>query len=258
MAITKNNRDNWNANLYDEKHSFVSQFGQSVIELLAPKQGEHILDLGCGTGDLAHIINGLGATVVGVDKSENMIVQAQEKYPNIQFSVQDATQLDYHQEFDAVFSNATLHWVKTPKQALESVYQSLKPGGRFVAELGGKGNVQKITDEVISQYEKLGQKFETEKFPWYFPSVGEYTALMEEVGFTVAFSVYFDRPTPLEGENGITNWIEMFGSSLFAGMDEKMRQEIITSSENNLRKSLYKNGKWVADYKRLRVIGIKK
>ncbi|WP_147533873.1 class I SAM-dependent methyltransferase [Bacillus marasmi] len=257
MAIIQNKQDHWNANLYDEKHAFVSQFGQSVIELLTPKQGEKILDLGCGTGDLAQIINGLGATVVGVDKSENMVKQAQDKYPDIRFFVKDATQLEYHEEFDAVFSNATLHWVKAPKQALQSIYSSLKPGGRFVAELGGKGNVQKITDEVISQYEKHGQKFDIEKFPWYFPSIGEYTALMEEVGFTVAFCVYFDRPTPLEGENGITNWIEMFGSSLFAGMDAKIKQEIITNSESNLRNILYKNGKWVADYKRLRVIGIK-
>lgn len=258
MGKTQAKQDHWNANLYDSQHSFVSQYGQGVIELLAPKQGEQILDLGCGTGDLAHTINGLGAEVIGIDKSENMIIQAQEKYPDIQFFVKDATQLEYHQEFDAVFSNATLHWVKAPKQALESIYKSLKSGGRFVAELGGKGNVQQITDEVIRQYEKHGQKFNTEKFPWYFPSVGEYSALMEEVGFTVAFVVYFDRPTPLEGENGITNWIEMFGSSIFTGMDAKIKQEIITNSQNNLRKILYNNGKWVADYKRLRVIGIKK
>nr|WP_330220445.1 class I SAM-dependent methyltransferase [Neobacillus mesonae] len=102
----------WDANLYDTNYSFVSKYGNSLVELLAPKQGEKILDLGCGTGDLANTIYEVGGDIVGVDKSETMVEQAIRKYPHIQFMVQDATDLDFHSQFDAVFSNAALHWVQ--------------------------------------------------------------------------------------------------------------------------------------------------
>ena len=162
---TQSIQDHWNANLYDQNHSFVSKYGSNLIELLAPKLGEKILDLGCGTGDLAKKLDDVGVNIVGADKSQNMITQALNKYPNISFVVGDATDLDYHTEFDAVFSNATLHWVKQPKRALECIFQSLKPGGRFVAEFGGKGNVKTITDEIIHQINKSGIEFKQEQFP---------------------------------------------------------------------------------------------
>lgn len=254
---TQTNNDTWNANLYDQSHSFVSKYGNDVIELLAPKQGEKILDLGCGTGDLAKNLDDIGVNIVGVDKSQNMVTQALSKYPHIQFKVRDATNLGYNIEFDAVFSNATLHWVKQPKQALNCIYQSLKPGGRFVAEFGGRGNVQIITDQIIHQIQQSGIEFSTEQFPWYYPSIGEYTGLMEEIGFRVTFANHFDRPTPLDGENGLRNWIEMFSSSMFEGIDEDKKGEIIRKVEKNLKEILYQNGRWIADYKRIRVIGIK-
>lgn len=246
--------DQWNANLYDENHSFVSKFGNSLVEMLAPSKGEHILDLGCGTGDLAKRLFDEGIQVVGIDKSNNMITQAKEKYPEISFQVQDATELNYTNKFDAVFSNATLHWIKSPKQALQGIYKSLKQGGRFVAEFGGKGNVQAITDAMIHQ---LGMDYHIELFPWYYPSIGEYSSLLEEVGFRVTFAQHFDRPTPLEGPNGLKNWIKMFGTSFFQGIEEENKEEIITQVENQLRSSLYLNNQWVADYKRIRIIAIK-
>lgn len=249
--------DNWNAHLYDSKHSFVSKFGEDLIELLAPKKGEYILDLGCGTGDLAYKLNKLGVNVIGIDKSENMVDQAKKKYPHIKFEVQDALNLDYHYEFDAVFSNATLHWVKPPKQALICIYKALKQDGRFVAEFGGKGNVKIITDEILNQFEKLGIEFKAELFPWYFPNIGEYSTLMEEVGFRVIFAQHFDRLTPLDGDHGIRNWIQMFGNSMFEGLTEETKDFIITKVENNLKGVLFQNGGWFADYKRIRVIGIK-
>jgi ubiquinone/menaquinone biosynthesis C-methylase UbiE len=253
----KTDSDNWNAKLYDRKHSFVSKFGEDLIELLAPKKGEYILDLGCGTGDLAYKLHKLGVNVVGVDKPENMVEQAIKKYPHLKFEVQDALNLVYNLEFDAVFSNATLHWVKPPKQALDCIYNALKQNGRFVAEFGGKGNVKIITDEILNQFEKLGIEYKAELFPWYFPSIGEYSTLMEEVGFRVIFAQHFDRPTPLEGDNGIRNWIEMFGRSIFEGLTEETKNLIITQVENNLKGILFHNGAWFADYKRIRVIGIK-
>ncbi len=258
MGKIQNGKDQWNAALYDHKHSFVSNYGTDVIELLAPKKDEHILDLGCGTGDLAKNLFDRGIHVVGIDKSANMISQAQNKYPKIPFYVNDALDLPFKNTFDAVFSNAVFHWIKQPVLALENIYSSLKEGGRFVAELGGKGNVQMITDEVRNQFQQLGLNFDEELFPWYFPSVGEYTTLMEKVGFDVIYAYHFERPTHLEGENGLRNWLKMFGESMFAGFGEETKNIIIMNTEQNLRSIMYKDSNWIADYKRLRVVGIKK
>lgn len=253
----ENVKDIWDANLYDHKHSFVSKYGSSLIELLAPKQGERILDLGCGTGDLARQLYEHGVEIVGVDKSEKMVDQAIRKYPHIQFLVQDATTLDYHDEFDAVFSNATLHWVQRADLALRGIYQSLRLGGRFVAEFGGKGNVQTIINEIIRQVNESGYEFKNENYPWFYPSIAEYSTLMEAAGFTVTFAQHFNRPTPLEGEHGLINWIEMFGNHLLIGIPENTKNEIVTNVENNLRGILYRDGRWMADYKRIRIIGVK-
>ncbi len=254
MENVSHQTDQWNANLYDENHSFVSKYGNSLIELLAPREGERILDLGCGTGDLAKRLFDQGVQVIGVDKSNNMITQASEKYPEIPFFVQDATQLPYTNEFDAVFSNATLHWVTKPKQALECIYKGLKQTGRFVAEFGGKGNVQTIIDEIIHQ---LGRDNHRTDSPWYYPSIGEYSSLMEEVGFRVTFTQHYDRPTPLVGANGLKNWIRMFAMSFFYGLDEKEQEETINKVEQQLRSKLFQDNQWIADYKRIRVISVK-
>lgn len=251
------NSDNWNANLYDEKHVFVSQFGRELVELLAPVKSERILDIGCGTGDLANKLAINLVNVVGIDKSANMINQARAKYPHLTFRVDDATDLKYKDEFDAVFSNATLHWVKPPEHALSCIYNGLKAGGRFVAEFGGKGNVQLITDEIINQFNVLGMEYEPKNFPWYFPSIAEYSTLMENAGFRVVFAHHFERPTPLDGENGLRNWIEMFAGNIFGSETNETKQFIITKVEKNLKEVLYKNGSWLADYKRIRVIGMK-
>lgn len=259
MKEASQQKDNWNANLYDSKHSFVSLLGNNLIDLLAPQKGEKILDLGCGTGDLAKKISEFGASVIGVDGSENMVMTAKSKFPKISFMVQDATNLSFHCEFDAVFSNAVLHWVKPPKQALQGILNGLKPGGRFVAEFGGKGNVQSITDELIHQIRAFGFNFELEDFPWYYPSIGEYTSMMEEVGFRVTFAQHIDRPTPLEGKNGLSNWLEMFGTSFFKHIPAKTKMDIIKKVEQNLESSLFdhNSNSWIADYKRIRVVGIR-
>ncbi|MEH7414944.1 methyltransferase domain-containing protein [Neobacillus drentensis] len=250
-------RDTWNANLYDSKHSFVSLYGESLIELLAPQKGEKILDLGCGTGDLAKQLSDYGSEITGVDRSEKMIEKAKKKYPTIHFIVQDATNLTFHHEFDAVFSNAALHWIKQPKQALTCIYNCLRQGGRFVAEFGGKDNVKAISDELIHQLEAEGITFNSELFPWFFPSIAEYSSLMEQAGFRVTFAQHFDRPTPLDGDSAIKNWIDMFGSSLLTDVPETKKAGIIAKVESNLKEVLYRDGRWIGDYKRIRVIGFK-
>ncbi|MBW4600988.1 MAG: class I SAM-dependent methyltransferase [Calothrix sp. FI2-JRJ7] len=242
-------QNTWNASLYEGKHAFVWQYGEDLLNLLSPQQGEKILDVGCGTGQLAAKIADTGAIVTGIDASAAMVEKAKLNYPNLEFAVADARLLEFDTEFDAVFSNATLHWIPEAVDVINSIHRALKPGGRFVAEFGGKGNVKLITDAL---YQALENKSPS---PWYFPSIGEYTALLEKHGFDVSYAVLFDRPTPLpDGEAGLRNWLMMFASRFFANSTQ---QEVIKTVEEQLKPILYKNGTWTADYRRLRIIAMR-
>ena len=188
----------WNTRLYDQKHDFVSNYGKDVIKLLEPKKGEYILDLGCGTGDLAKIINDSGANVLGFDSSEEIIGKAREKYPLIDFKTGYAENFNFSEKFDAVFSNATLHWVLEKEKAIDCIYKSLKQGGRFVAEFGGKGNVNNIDTALRDSLKRHGYNDLANKKVWYFPSLSEYTSLLEKRGFRVTWASHFDRNTFLK------------------------------------------------------------
>lgn len=240
----------WDANLYENKHSFVWQYGESLIELLSPQKGESILDLGCGTGQLAQKIAISGAEVIGIDQAPSMIEQAQKNYPDLKFTVADARNFEFSQPFDAIFSNAALHWVKEPKQVIKCIWQALKPGGRFIAEFGGKGNVQAIV-------EALESTIQINQNPWYFPSIAEYATLLEQQGFCVTYATLFERPTPLEGEAGIANWLQMFCRHLLSGIPPEKQIGVIRELEQHLHSKLYRDGVWIADYKRIRVMAIK-
>jgi trans-aconitate methyltransferase len=130
----------WNAKLYDDKHGFVSKYGEDLLGWLDPVNGERILDVGCGTGQLAAQIAQHGAKVTGFDYSAQMIEKARAAYPEIPFDIMDARNFHYDQPFDALFSNAALHWINEPEAVIGSMYRALKPGGRLVIEMGGKGN----------------------------------------------------------------------------------------------------------------------
>ncbi|AEG61507.1 class I SAM-dependent methyltransferase [Desulforamulus ruminis] len=248
----------WDSHFYDHKHNFVSEYGSELIDLLRPQKNERILDLGCGTGDLANKITHSGAEVIGIDASENMIHKAKEKYPNIEFKVMDAVNLHLNGNFDGVFSNATLHWIKESQRLLAQVYSVLKPKGRFVAEFGGKDNVKTVTDAIITSIREAGYSFADQDFPWYFPTIGEYTSLMEQTGFTVTYATYFARPTKLvDDKDGIKDWIHMFGNNLLAVVPAEVRGDIIGKVEKKLYQRQFINGHWYADYKRIRVMGLK-
>ncbi|MBW4501479.1 MAG: methyltransferase domain-containing protein [Scytonema hyalinum WJT4-NPBG1] len=248
----------WNAELYDSKHSFVSELATDLVELLSPKPGEYILDLGCGTGHLTHKIASKGAEVIGIDSASTMIEQASQNYPPIDFSVIDARKLPFTEKFDAIFSNAVLHWIKEPEEVVIGINRALKPGGRFVAEFGGKGNVQAIVTAIYHALQKAGYPADAALSPWYFPSIGEYGSLLEKHGLQLTFATLFERPTPLEdGEQGMQNWLKMFANSFFNGLSVDAQMSTLTDIENQLRPTLYKNGTWFADYKRIRVIAIK-
>jgi trans-aconitate methyltransferase len=244
----------WNSALYDEKHSFVWKLAEGVLELLDAKPGERILDLGCGTGHLTAKIAEAGAHVVGVDRSPEMIRQAREKYPALRFEVMDASELTLGGAFDAVFSNATLHWIKQPERVIAGISKLLRPGGRFAAEFGGKGNTSELVKAVVRVWKKLGLPGPS-PHPWYYPSVAEYAGLLEKNGFEVTYAILFDRPTPLDdGERGLRNWLEMFGASLVESLPEAKRGRLKEEIEEQLRPLLFLDGRWVMDYRRLRIV----
>lgn len=246
----------WNSSLYDAQHDFVSKYGESLITQLNAQPGESILDLGCGTGDLAAQISESGAEVLGIDSSEEMINTAREKYPRLNFEVAKAENFHYPNRFDAIFSNATLHWVLRKENAIASIYNSLKTGGRLVAELGGKGNVHSIVHALKEALTAIGKPDIAATELWYFPSLAEYSSLLEKAGFRVQFASHFDRDTILKTD-GIRIWLQMFARAYLDQLPFNQQQEIIDEVANRLEKTNLINGEWHADYVRLRIIAIK-
>jgi len=252
-------QDFWNSALYEGSHAFVWQYGESLLELLVPKAGERILDLGCGTGQLTEKIAQSGAFVHGIDSSLSMISTARSNYPQLDFAVANARNFQVNEPLDAVFSNAVLHWIKEPDAVINCVAKALKPGGRFVAEFGGKGNVGAIVRALLSVLSEIGCEEPQALNPWYFPSIGEYAGLLEKQGFDVGYAVLFDRPTPLEGGSaGMANWIKMFAGGFLSGLSDDVRSHVIRTVEEHLRSVLYRDGNWNADYRRIRIVAVKK
>ncbi|HKW64333.1 MAG TPA: methyltransferase domain-containing protein [Candidatus Acidoferrum sp.] len=344
----------WNPAAYDAKHAFVYEKAKGLVELLAPKAGERILDLGCGTGALTAEIAARGAEVLGVDRSAEMIGQARKKFPALRFEVMDARQLrfgtdvaqddtargekqippdrsrdsqnslvtaipppiagagipfdvapyeaileardrsrlrakeqnhdseegaektksrslspirtnhswvqdDSLEGFDAVFSNAVLHWIPEADDVIAGVARVLKPGGRFVAEFGGKGNIQTLVAGFHKALAALDLRPPEPVGPWFYPSVAEYAGMLERHGLEVREASLFDRPTVLEeGERGLENWIRVFRNSFVEKMGEADAARWIREVERLCRSDLFRDGSWVLDYRRLRIAAWKK
>ena len=247
----------WDADDYDDGHGFVTEYGQSLLDLLDPKPEERVLDLGCGTGHLTADIADRGATAVGIDQSAEMVTQARETYPDRFFRQADARTFEVDEPVDAVFSNAALHWVPEADHdaVIENVADALAPGGRFVAEMGGTGNVDRIVTATLAELSERGYDRES---PWYFPTVGEYATRLEAGGFEVRRAVLFDRPTELEnGANGLVDWLSMFGDSLFAGLTDDERDAVVAGVEDRLRPDMFDGETWTADYRRLRFVAVR-
>lgn len=240
--------DHWNPRTYDDKHDFVWQLGAGVLELLHPKAGEIILDPGCGTGHLTAQIARSHALAIGFDPSLNMLETARRAYPHLDFRQADGRDFDFPERFDAVFSNAALHWIHEPEAVIARVFHHLKSGGRFVVEFGGKGNVAALDRALGEAAQKLGLP------PFcalnYFPSVGQYASLLEQVGFEVRFATLFNRPTPLNGEHGARNWLRQFRAVYLDSLEPAASMAVLDEAENFLRPILYKDDAWFADYRR--------
>ncbi len=248
----------WDTALYDGKHSFVWKYGEGVFELLAPGRGERILDLGCGTGHLTNRIAAAGADVVGVDRSPRMIESAKENYPELEFIESDATTLGFNSEFDAVFSNATIHWIKDQVGLASALWRALKPGGRFAAEFGGKGNLSAVREALKRAMSNIGHQITNGGLERYYPSIGEYATLLESAGFHVTHAVHFERPTKLEnGERGLKDWLATFADNILNPLPPEERNKVILNVESQLRSELFRDGSWFADYRRIRIRAFK-
>ncbi len=256
-SFSENEGIKWNAGLYNDKHSFVAKYGEDVLEWLQPQTGEHILDIGCGTGTLTQKLSESGANVIGIDASADMIEKAKASFPNIKLFVKDATNFSFDEPFDAAFSNATLHWINEQENALQCIYNSLKKEGRFVFEMGGKHNIESIHAAVKKAIPEAGYSDAVPDKTNYFPSVAQQCALLENVGFTVSNVAYFKRPTELKGDDGMKNWIIQFCTLFFTHISSYDIENIIHRAVDILRPTNYKNGIWYADYVRLRVKAIK-
>jgi trans-aconitate methyltransferase len=243
----------WDPATYARNARFVSDLGSPVLQLLAAKPGERILDLGCGDGVLTKKLVDLGCEVVAVDSSVPQVEAA--KKLGLNAHAISGEDLPYKEEFDAVFSNAVLHWIKRADPMIAGVYRSLKPGARFVAECGGHGCVQKIRAALVQALDRRGVDGEA-RVPWYFPTPGDYATRLERAGFRVDSIALIPRPTPLPGD--IVGWLETFALNFFQGFSDKERDdylhEVRTALEPQLRDA---DGTWVADYVRLRFAATK-
>ncbi|HWY45692.1 MAG TPA: methyltransferase domain-containing protein [Candidatus Sulfotelmatobacter sp.] len=248
----------WDAGQYDAKHAFVYEKAKVLVDLLAPKAGERILDLGCGTGVLTAEIAARGAEIFGVDRSEEMVAQARSKFPALKFEVVDATQLKFDAEFDAVFSNAVLHWIPEGEKVIGGFARALKPGGRFVAEFGGRGNIKTLVKAFHRAFATLGLREPEGVSPWFYPSIAEYSGLLEKHGLEVRQASLFERPTVLEdGTRGLENWIRVFRQTYIEKLGEAAAAKWIREVERQCRPLLFHEGDWVLDYRRLRLVAVR-
>lgn len=244
----------WKADRYAEHARFVSVLGQPVLELLNPRPGERILDVGCGDGMLSARIIESGAAVVGVDASQNMLVAAKQR--GIDARLADATNLTFQAEFDAAFSNAALHWMKRdPDAVLRGIRRALKPGGRFAGEFGGHGCVAAIMVALLAVLDRHGIKNPVSLIPWYFPTVSDYGHKLERAGFRVDSIELIPRPTILPTD--MRGWLETFAGPFTQALLQQERAGALDEAVSLLRPALCDSeGHWTVDYVRLRFLAV--
>ena len=224
----------WDVERYEASHSYVWNFGRGVLDWLAAQPGERILDAGCGAGQLTSEIAAAAASVLGIDAAPSMVAQARQNFPKLDFALADLTTFHTDKPFDAVFSNAVLHWVRPPQEAANRLAAALRLGGRLVVEFGGHGNVARIQNA-------LGEH----RAPWFFPSIAEYGAILEAAGLEPVQAILFDRPTRVEGDHGLDDWLQMYVPSLPVAV----RQAAV----EQLKPDMFASGVWTLDYRRLRI-----
>jgi trans-aconitate methyltransferase len=242
----------WDADRYQRQFGFVSALAGGVLELLDPMPGEVVLDLGCGTGELAASIAAAGVRVIALDSDPAMVAKASRRLGAEHTLLADGHDFTLPEPVDAVFSNAALHWMSRPAQVVGRVREALVPGGRFVAELGGARNIEAIIAAVRAALVEAGLVEPAP--PWYFPTPAQYAGLLEAGGFRVARMEYFPRPTPLaDCPNGLADWVAMFGGAMTAQVPAELLPGVL-ERVNQLGAPRLR--RWFADYWRLRLVAV--
>ena len=242
------NRTTWSPDTYSKNARFVSDLGEPLLNLLAPQPGETIMDLGCGDGALTEKIAAAGSLVIGIDSSLPFAEAARARGLNV--ALMDAHHLSLKRQFDAVFSNAALHWMKRPEWVVEGVANCLERSGRFVGEFGGKGNVETIRAALQAGLRKRGiDPWSVD--PWYYPSPEEYSDLLTRFGFKLDYIELIPRPTKLPGD--ILSWLQVFAQPFINAVTSSERPRFLADLRDELEPALWKaDGSWYADYVRLR------
>ena len=245
-------KQTWSATLYDSRHDYVARYGAALLEWLSPQPGEAILDLGCGTGDLSVRIAQAGAEVWGVDADPVMLAQARAKFPGLRFLQADAMALpDLGRTFDAVFSNAVLHWIPDLGRLAEGLARVLRPGGRFVAECGGAACNAGINTALRLTAEAHGLPFADTA---HFRPLSEMVIPFERAGFRVVRTEWFPRDTPLVGEDGMLNFLRMFRKGCVAAASDAEQEALFAETVERLRPTHLRPDGWHADYTRQRLL----
>jgi trans-aconitate methyltransferase len=252
----------WDPTLYNQRAAFVTAAGSELVELLAPRAGERVLDIGCGTGELTAELAARGAVVTGLDASAEMLAVARQRHPTLSFTQGDAQVLGADDglagAFDAVFSNAALHWMPRQSDVVAGVARALARPGRFVAEMGGHGNTAAVLRALREVLPRLGE--DPERFiPWTFPDPAQHAALLERHGFRVQQLTHFDRPSRMEGENGLRTWLTLFSEPLLRALGDR-REGFFIEMEQACRAALRREDqtgpRWEIDYVRLRFFAL--
>jgi len=241
----------WNADEYKSNFGFVYQYGEDVLNLINAEKDALVVDLGCGNGTLSKKLSDKGYRVLGIDASEDMLKIAKEQYPEIEFQLADARKFQMAEKADVIFSNAVLHWIDADQQEklIQNISNQLKTGGQFVCEFGGKGCAETVHSTLEKCFSQHGLTYHR---TFYFPTIGEYAPVLEKYGFKVEYAVLFDRPTEQKTKDGLANWIRMFVTAPFVGIDEETTEDIISQTVKELEGILYHDGKWYVDYVRIR------
>lgn len=245
---------NWDAKDYKKNFSFVTKYGEDLLNLIDFKNVKTALDIGCGNGDLTKKIKDMGINIIGLDSSSDMINLAKQNHKDITFINESITDYKSIDTFDLIFSNACMHWISDQESTIKNISTSLKKGGQYVCEFGGFLCANHIHQALKEEFNKLGYAY---KFPFYFPKIGEYTSLLEKYGLSVKYAILFDRPTPMQNGKTVIDWINMFVTQAFEDIKESDKLIILNNTYNKLKPILYQDDTWIIDYTRIRIKAIK-
>ena len=240
----------WNADNYKNSFSFVPSYGEDLINLLTVKENSFVVDLGCGNGTLTKKLYDKGYNVIGIDASKDMLKLAKEEYKNINFINADALEFKLEEKADAIFSNVVFHWIDKENQEklISNIASNLKLNGELVCEFGGYGCAEAVHRALENSFNKRGIKYPR---VFYFPTIGEYSPMLEKYGLKVEYAILFDRPTKQNGD--VVDWINMFVTKPFENIDDSLRKEIQNEVRENLKDTLYIDNNWYIDYVRIRI-----